>query len=239
MSDAIELRGLTKRYGAARGVTDLTLTVRRGEFYGFIGPNGAGKSTAIRTLLGFLRPTAGSARVLGRDARAEPAVLGRIGYLPAEVRFWPGMRVGQVLALSAALHGTDCAETAKGLCARLGLDVRKRVETLSLGNRKKLGIICALQHAPELLVLDEPTSGLDPLVRREFFALLAEHNARGATVFLSSHDLGDIQRCCTRAAVLRAGRLAAVADIPALSAAGQTLEEEFLKLYREEDAPCC
>ncbi len=237
--DAIALQGLTKTWGAARGVTDLTLTVRQGEFYGLIGPNGAGKSTALRTLLGLLRPTAGTARVLGRDARADPAVLGRIGYLPAEVRFWPGMRVGQVLKFSAGLHGKNCAAAARALCARLGLDMRKKVETLSLGNRKKLGIVCALQHTPELLILDEPTSGLDPLIRREFFALLAEHNARGATVLLSSHDLGDVQRCCHRAAMLRQGRLAAVLEMPALAAAGQTLEEEFLRTYREGAAPCC
>lgn len=231
---AIETKGLTKRYGAARGVEDLDLCVERGAFYGLIGPNGAGKSTTERLLLGLLRPTAGSMRVLGRDVRADTeAILRRVGYLPSESRFWPGTRVSEVLALSAALHGRDCAAAARMLCARLRLDPGQRVERLSLGNRKKLGIVCALQHDPELLILDEPTSGLDPLIRREFFDLLAERHAAGATVFLSSHDLGDVQRLCARAAVLRAGRLAAVLDIPALTAAGKDLETEFLAYYQD------
>lgn len=229
---AIELEHLTKTYGKARGVADLSLRVEAGEFYGFIGPNGAGKSTTIRTLLGLLRPTAGRARVLGLDSwRQSEAVLARVGYLPAETAFWPGLRVREVLALSAGLRGRDCAAAARQLCERLGLDPGKRAQALSLGNRKKLGIICALQHDPELLILDEPTSGLDPLVRREFFDLLAERNARGVTVFLSSHDLGDVQRHCHRAAILRQGRLAAVAAPPALTAAGQSLEDVFLQCY--------
>ena len=230
----IETQNLTKRYGAARGVEGLALQVQTGEFYGLIGPNGAGKSTTERLLLGLLRPTAGTARVLGLDVGAQrEQVLARVGYLPSESRFWPGTTVGEVLALSAALRGRDCAAAARELCARLRLDPQKRVERLSLGNRKKLGIVCALQHDPALLILDEPTSGLDPLIRREFFDLLAERHARGATVFLSSHDLADVQRLCTRAAVLRAGKLAAVLNIPALTAAGKDLETEFLKYYRE------
>ena len=235
---AIETNGLTKHYGTARGLEGLTLTVAQGAFYGLIGPNGAGKSTTERLLLGLLRPTAGTARVLGLDPVTQTgALLARVGYLPSENRFWPGTRVGEVLALSAALRGRDCAAAARRLCERLRLDPGKRVEQLSLGNRKKLGIVCALQHDPELLILDEPTSGLDPLIRREFFDLLAEHNARGATVFLSSHDLGDVQRLCARAAVLRAGKLAAVLDIPALTAAGKDLETEFLAYYQKGSGP--
>lgn len=238
--NAIELKGLTKCYRGIPAVEGLDLCVAQGEMFGLLGPNGAGKSTVIRTLLGLLRPTAGTACVLGRNVQAgSAAVLADVGYLPAELHFRPGMRVGQVLAFSAGLRGKNCAANARALCERLGLDTRKRVETLSLGNRKKLGIVSALQHDPGLLVLDEPTSGLDPLVRREFFTLLAEHNARSATVFLSSHELGDIQRCCRRAAVLRGGRLAAIVDIAALTAAGKTLEEEFLRYYREGDVPCC
>ncbi len=235
---AIETQDLTKRYGRARGLESLTLTVEQGAFYGLIGPNGAGKSTAERLLLGLLRPTAGTVRVLGLDPVTDTqALLARVGYLPAESRFWPGTRVGEVLALSAALRGRDCVAAARHLCERLRLDPGKRVEQLSLGNRKKLGIVCALQHDPELLILDEPTSGLDPLIRREFFDLLAEHNARGATVFLSSHDLSDVQRLCARAAVLRAGKLAAVLDIPALTAAGKQLETEFLTYYQKGGGP--
>lgn len=219
--NAIETHGLTKTYGRARGIEDLTLTVREGEFFGFIGPNGAGKSTTIRTLLGLLRPTAGHARVLGQDVtQKQGALLARVGYLPGETNFWPRLRVREVLALSAGLRGRDCAGRAKELCERLQLDPGKRVEALSLGNRKKLGIVCALQHDPELLILDEPTSGLDPLMQREFFALLAERSANGTTVFLSSHILAEVQQHCTRAAVLREGRLLACDAVTALAQAG-------------------
>lgn len=216
--NAIQTQNLTKSYGRARGVTELDLTVPQGAFFGFIGPNGAGKSTTIRTLLGLLQPTAGSARVLGLDpVRQKNALLAKVGYLPGEANFWPGMRVGQVLALSAALRGRDCTAAAAKLCGRLQLDPTLRVEALSLGNRKKLGIVCALQHDPELLILDEPTSGLDPLIQREFFDLLAQRNARGVTVFFSSHVLAEVQRHCTRAAIIRQGRLIACGSVEDLA----------------------
>ena len=205
---AIETKGLTKYYGRARGIEDLDLCVEEGEIYGFIGPNGAGKSTTIRTLLGLIRKTRGEARVLGMDAEKEKeAILREVGYLPAEAAFYAGMRVGEVLDFSARLRKKDCREEARRLCERLSLDPAKKVGELSLGNRKKVGIVAALQHRPRLYILDEPTSGLDPLIQREFFSLLRERSEEGATVFLSSHVLSEIGRYCRRAGILRDGRL--------------------------------
>ena len=218
VTNAIETVGLTKSYGRARGVVDLNLTVPSGEFFGFIGPNGAGKSTTIRTLLGFIAPTGGSARVLGMDIRTNREdILRAVGYLPSEAVFHPGMKVKDVLKLSAGLRGVDCTGRARQLCERMQLDPARKVEQLSFGNRKKVGIVCALQHDPRLLILDEPTSGLDPLMQREFFAILKERHEEGATIFLSSHVLSEIQRNCQRAAIIREGRLIACDSVEALS----------------------
>ena len=222
--DAIKTQGLTKYYGKARGVENLDLTVEQGDFFGFIGPNGAGKSTTIRTLLGLISPSAGSASVLGLDAvRDRTAILRRVGYLPSEAVFYGGMRVREVLKLSAELRKKDCAAEAARLCERLQLDPAAKVGALSYGNRKKVGIVCALQAEPELLILDEPTGGLDPLMQREFFQILRERNEAGTTVFLSSHVLSEVQRNCARAAVIRAGRVVACDRVEALSSAGAKL----------------
>ena len=216
--EAIQTQALTKFYGKARGIRELSLQVEQGEFFGFIGPNGAGKSTTIRCLLGLITPTSGSARVLGLDIGADrKEILTRIGYLPSEAVFYRGMRVREVLKLSADLRGKNCTREAEALCERLQLDTAKKVEELSLGNRKKVGIVCALQHRPELLILDEPTSGLDPLMQREFFSILQERNREGATVFLSSHILSEIQRNCTRAAIIREGTLLACGSVEELA----------------------
>ncbi|MGI6200278.1 MAG: ABC transporter ATP-binding protein [Christensenellales bacterium] len=206
----IKTHGLTKTYGKARGVDGLDLTVEAGEFFGFIGPNGAGKSTTIRLLLGLIRPTGGSAEVLGRSVAADRvAILSQVGYMPSEAAFYGDMRVRDALRFSAALRHMDCAAEAKTLCDALALDPARRIEDLSLGNRKKVAIVCALQHRPPLYILDEPTSGLDPLMQQAFFALLAQRHAQGATVFLSSHALWEIQRYCNRAAIIRQGRIVA------------------------------
>ena len=217
---AIQTSHLTKRYGQARGILDLNLAVEKGEFFGFIGPNGAGKSTTIRALLGLIRPSGGSATLLGLDAAQNRTdILARVGYLPSESAFYPGMRVRDVLMLSAGLRGANCDGAARELCARLQLDPARRVDELSFGNRKKVGIVCALQHMPELLILDEPTSGLDPLIQRAFFSILEERNRAGTTVFFSSHVLSEIQRHCHRAAIIREGRLIACDSVEALSRA--------------------
>ncbi len=168
--DAIRIEDLTKYYGKHRGIERLSLTVSEGEFFGFIGPNGAGKSTTIRTLLGMIYPTSGHASVLGYDIAAQRTkILEQTGYLPSEAVFYPGMRVRDILKLSADLRRKDCRELSRQLCSRLQLDTAKKAEELSFGNRKKAAIVCALQHDPKLLILDEPTSGLDPLMQREFF----------------------------------------------------------------------
>ncbi|MBR2403208.1 MAG: ABC transporter ATP-binding protein [Lachnospiraceae bacterium] len=215
---AIVTTNLTKYYGKSRGIVDLNLTVNKGEFFGFIGPNGAGKSTTIRTFLGLIKRSDGSASVLGLDIEKDKEkILERIGYLPSETTFYAGMRVRDVLKFSADLRGKDCSEEAKILCERLQLDTSKKVDELSFGNKKKVAIVCALQHKPELLILDEPTSGLDPLMQREFFQILQERNAEGTTIFLSSHILAEVQRNCTRAGIIREGKLIACGSVEALS----------------------
>lgn len=216
--NAIQTSELTKYYGKKRGIINLDLTVREGEFFGFIGPNGAGKSTTIRTLLGLISPSSGKAQVLGRDIiRGKTGILSEVGYLPSEAVFYPGMKVKDILGLSSALRKKNCMDEAMLLCDRLQLDPGRKIDELSFGNRKKAGIICALMHRPRLLIFDEPTSGLDPLMQREFFDIVRERNAEGATVFLSSHVLSEIQRNCSRAAIIREGRVIACDSVEALS----------------------
>ena len=215
--NAIETNKLTKYYGKSRGIIDLDLAVEQGEFFGFIGPNGAGKSTTIRTLLGLIQPTTGSARILGKDILTEKeAILAQVGYLPSEAMFYSGMRVKDVIKLSADLRKKDCRKEAENLCRRLDLDTSKKVEELSFGNRRKVSIVCALQHNPAVCILDEPTSGLDPLMQREFFSILKELHEQGTTIFLSSHILSEIQRNCTRAAIIREGRIIACDSVEVL-----------------------
>ena len=170
---AIETHNLTKYYGKARGIIDVSLSVDEGDFFGFIGPNGAGKSTTIRTLLGLISATDGKAEVFGKDiVTHKNEILSNVGFLPSETMFYNGMTVSETIAFSAKLRKKDCADEAKKLCERFELDVSRKVNELSLGNRKKVSIVCALQHNPKLFILDEPTSGLDPLMQREFYDVL-------------------------------------------------------------------
>ena len=223
----IQTTNLTKSYGRARGVTDLTLHVPAGCCFGFIGPNGAGKSTTIRTLLGLISPTSGSASVMGLDCvKDRTAILVQVGYMPSEALFYPDMRVSEVIRLSADLRKRDCRAEAAALCEALELDTRKKIRELSLGNRKKVSIVCAMQHRPALYVLDEPTSGLDPLVQRAFWSLLEERRLEGAAVFLSSHVLYEVQRYCDRAAIIREGRLVAEGATAELD-----IENKFFDYY--------
>ena len=236
---AITAENLVKYYGKARGIDGLNLEVETGDFFGFIGPNGAGKSTTIRTLLGLISPTSGKAQVLGMDiGKNNRGILQRVGYLPSDTAFYNGMRVREILKLSADLRKKDCGKAADELCERLQLDRDRKVEDLSFGNRKKVGIVCALQHDPELLVLDEPTGGLDPLMQHEFFSILQERNRKGTTVFLSSHILSEIQRHCSRAAVIREGKIIACDSVDKLSESSArrvTLRGNI----RREDLPRC
>ena len=216
--EAIKTVKLTKYYGKSRGIVNLDLSVGQGEFFGFIGPNGAGKSTTIRTMVGLISPTSGEARILGMNVQTDrKAILKKIGYLPSEATHYSGMKVKDILKLSADLRGVDCSAEAAVLCERLQLDASRRVDELSFGNKKKVSIVCALQHTPELLILDEPTGGLDPLMQKEFFDILKERNEQGATVFLSSHILSEIGRHCTRAAMIRDGSMIACDSVSALS----------------------
>ena len=213
----IKTENLTKYYGKARGIIGLDLLVQQGECFGFIGPNGAGKSTTIRTLLGLIAPTSGTASVLGKDIVTEKqAILRETGYLPSEAVFYNGMKVKDILKFSAGLRGKDCSKEAALLCERLDLDVSRKADELSFGNRKKVAIVCALQSNPKLLILDEPTGGLDPLMQHEFFEIIRERNKNGTTIFISSHILSEVQNNCTRAAVIREGRIIACDNVDAL-----------------------
>ena len=215
---AMEAAGLTKYYGKSRGIAGVDLSVEEGDFFGFIGPNGAGKSTTIRTFLGLIKSTGGSARIFGMDTQKERTdILSEVGYLPSETTFYSGMKVKDVIRLSADLRKKKCRKEAKKLCERLELDTEKKVEELSFGNRKKVGIVCALQHKPRLCILDEPTSGLDPLMQREFFSILKERNEKGTTIFLSSHILSEVQHYCNRAAIIRDGQIVACDSVEALA----------------------
>ncbi len=214
MDTVIETRKLTKFYGKSRGILDVDLSVGQGEIFGFIGPNGAGKSTTIRTLLSLIHRTSGEAYVFGLDTETHrKEILARVGYLPGEVFYYDRMRAADLLEYSASFYKKDCSARIKELADSLELDLNKRIEDMSLGNKKKVGIIQGLLHSPELIILDEPTSGLDPLMQRRFFELIKAENERGATVLFSSHILSEVQRICSRVAIIREGKIVSVQRI--------------------------
>lgn len=213
----IEVSNLTKYYGKSRGIIDVSFNVEEGEIFGFIGPNGAGKSTTIRLLLSLIHPTSGSAKVFGKDVTVHgPQIRREIGYLPSEVFYYEGMRVIDLLKYSASFYNKDCSKRMQELSDLMELELNRRISDLSLGNKKKVGIVQGLQHSPQLLFLDEPTAGLDPLMQRKFFNLIREENARGVTVFFSSHILGEVQRLCNRVGIIREGRIVEISDIHTL-----------------------
>src|SRR5262245_28791165 len=197
----IETQALTKRYGAVRGIEDVTMSVTAGEVFGFLGPNGAGKTTMIRTLLDLQRPTSGAARVFGLDSRRDSrAIRARLGNLPGDFTMDAKLSGNDLLRYCAAVRGMDGLGAAPQLAQRFEANLERTAGTLSKGNRQKIGLIQALFHEPDLLVLDEPTSGLDPLMQEEFLKVLGEHRDRGGTIFLSSHDLAEVERICDRVA---------------------------------------
>ena len=205
---AISIQNLTKYYGKHKAVDGLSLNVERGDIFGFLGPNGAGKSTTIRSLLGLIAFQEGEAEILGMDVKTHHReILSKIGYMPSEAMFYPSMKVKEVIRFAADMRKLDCTAEAQMLCERLQVDQNKRIEELSLGNRKKVSIVCAMQHKPELFIFDEPTSGLDPLMQAEFFKLIMEYNKQGTTCFLSSHVLSEIKKYCKHAAIIREGKL--------------------------------
>lgn len=210
---------LTKFYGKHRGVLDLNLEVRQGEIFGYLGPNGAGKTTTIRLLLDFIRPSGGRATLWGLDAHRESqAIRRRVGYLPGELALYDRLTGQELLRYLANLRGGVTWSYVEALARRLECDLSRPIRTLSRGNKQKLGLLQALMHRPELLILDEPTSGLDPLMQQEFYRLLAEVRAEGRTVFLSSHNLPEVERICDRVGIIREGRLIAVEEVAALKA---------------------
>jgi len=214
---AIEITNLTKRYPGKLALDGLNLIVQQGEIFGYLGPNGAGKSTTIRLLLDLIRPTAGSARILGMESRRQSVAIKRhLGNLPAEVRLWDHLTGTQVLQYLCGLRPGSDWRYACELADRLDLDMVLHVRDYSTGNRRKLGLIQALMHRPSLLILDEPTTGLDPLVQQTFYELMREIRAEGRTVFLSSHMLAEVENICDRVAILRDGRLEAVERIDSL-----------------------
>lgn len=226
--NVIEINNLTKTYGKARGISDISFNVEQGEIFGFIGPNGAGKSTTIRTLLSLIYPTSGSAKIFGKDCiQFAPEIKKEIGYLPSEVFYYDNMKVKDLLSYSASFYKKDCRKRIKELAEIMDLDLNKKIDDLSLGNKKKVGIVQGLLHEPKLIILDEPTSGLDPLMQQKFFELLEDENKKGATILFSSHILTEVQRLCNRVAIIKEGKLVAVEKI-------STLKENTHKKFKIE-----
>lgn len=206
--NVIEINNLTKYYGKERGIIDVNFNVEEKEIFGFIGPNGAGKSTTLRTLLGLIYPTSGSAKIFGKDCIKQGTELKKeIGYLPSEVFYYDKMKVIDLLRYSASFYKKDCSKRMKELAEVMDLDLNKKIDDLSFGNKKKVGIVQGLLHEPKLIILDEPTGGLDPLMQQRFFELLQDENKKGATILFSSHILGEVQRLCNRVAIIKEGKI--------------------------------
>jgi len=205
--NVVEIKDLTKNYRKSRGIIDVNLNIEEGEIFGFIGPNGAGKSTTIRTLLGLIYPSKGTATIFGKNCIEHPEVRKELGYLPSEVFYYDNMRVIDLLKYSASFYKKDCTKRINELAEIMDLDLKKKIDDLSFGNKKKVGIVQGLLHEPKLIILDEPTSGLDPLMQQKFFELIGQENKKGATVFFSSHILGEVQKMCSRVAFIKEGKI--------------------------------
>ena len=217
MDTVISIRNLTKRYGKNLAIQDINLDVMRGEIFGYLGPNGSGKTTTIRTLLDFIRPTKGVVSVLGLDSRADSAqIRKRIGYLPGDIALYEKMTGRQLLKYIDGLRGGLDWEFVIQLAERFEARLDQPIRTLSKGNKQKIGLIQAFMHAPELVIMDEPTNGLDPLMQQEFYKLVEETNKRGATIFVSSHIVPEIERLCSRVGIIRKGKLVAVEEVEKL-----------------------
>nr|WP_309100463.1 ABC transporter ATP-binding protein [Fredinandcohnia onubensis] len=226
--NVIEIQNLTKMYGKARGIEDISFHVEEGEIFGFIGPNGAGKSTTIRTMLSLIYPTSGSAKIFGKDTvQFSSEIKKEIGYLPSEVFYYDNMKVKDLLKYSASFYKKDCSKRIKELAEMMELDLNRKIDDLSLGNKKKVGIVQGLLHEPKLVILDEPTSGLDPLMQQRFFDLLEEENKKGVTILFSSHILSEVQRLCDRVAIIKEGKIVTVEKI-------STLKENNFKRFEVE-----
>jgi ABC-2 type transport system ATP-binding protein len=215
--DVIKFNKLTKYYGDVKGCENVDFNVKEGEIFGFIGPNGAGKSTTIRTMLSLIYPTTGSVSIFGKDAIIDgPEIRKEIGYLPSEIFYYDKMKVIDLLEYSASFYDKDCNDRIHELATIMELDLDRKIQDLSYGNKKKVGIVQGLLHSPKLLILDEPTSGLDPLMQQKFFKLIKEENKKGATVLFSSHILSEVQQLCDRVAIIKDGEIISIQDIKAL-----------------------
>jgi ABC-2 type transport system ATP-binding protein len=234
---AIRTSKLSKDYGAGRGLFELDLEVSPREVFGYLGPNGSGKTTTIRLLMDMVRPTSGTAYVFGLDCRRDSvAVKRKVGYLPGDLPQFGSLRGKEVVAYLGGLRGGVDLDAVRKLAERFDLDLGRRFREYSSGNKRKLGILLAFMHSPELLILDEPTNGLDPLNQQEFYELLHEARDGGATIFLSSHILSEVEHVCDRVGILRAGKLVRVADLAELRKSGETsLEQIFLSYYSESE----
>lgn len=207
----ITIDHLSKSYGRHLALDQLSLTVEKGEIFGFLGSNGAGKSTSIRCLLGLIKYRKGKVTLFNDRYHSLEESLDHIGYMPSEAMFYPNMTVKQVIDFAAKAHPNyDCKREADRLCKLLEVPLQKKIQDLSLGNRKKVSIVCALQHQPDLLILDEPTSGLDPLMQERFFQIILDAKEKGKTCFLSSHVLSEVKAYCDRVAIIKKGKLLAV-----------------------------
>lgn len=237
--NVIEIDKLTKYYGKARGIIDVSFNIEEGEIFGFIGPNGAGKSTTIRTLMSLIYPNSGTAKIFGKDCIKDGVEIRKnVGYLPSEVFYYDNMKVINLLKYSASFYGKIDMNRIKYLAEIMDLDLNKKIDDLSYGNKKKVGIVQGLLHSPKLIILDEPTSGLDPLIQQRFFDLISEENKKGATVLFSSHILSEVQKLCTRVGIIKEGRIVKVENIDVLQNTNYkkysiTMKDEIEKGYFE------
>lgn len=228
----IEIKNLTKYYGKHRGIEHVSFEVEKGDIFGFLGPNGAGKSTTMRSMLGFLNYQ-GDIKIFGKDAKTNhETILKDVGYLPSEVMFYPSMKVSDVIKFAADARAMDCGAEAEMICDTLKLDTKRKINELSLGNRKKVSIVCAMQHKPKLFIFDEPTSGLDPLMQNSFFSLVLKYVATGTTCMLSTHVLAEASRYCNRVAFMREGSLVEAGLLSDLTK-DKSLEDLFMSFYAD------
>ena len=212
--EAIKITNLTKSYGKSRGIKNVNLEIKEGEIYGFIGPNGAGKSTTIKTLLNFIFPTSGSAKILGKDIVSESKLIKEFtSYVPSEVRYYSDVKVKDILNYAASFFDYYDDQYLNELCSELEVELDKKIEELSLGNKKKVAIVQALLSNPKIVILDEPTNGLDPLIQQKLFNILLKEKAKGKTIFLSSHNLSEIEKFCDRVAVIKEGEIIDILDL--------------------------
>lgn len=224
----IEINHLSKSYGKARGIVDVSLSIHEGEIFGFIGPNGAGKSTTIRCILNLIHPDEGNAMIMGMDSQSQSVeILKEVGYLPSEVFYYENMRVKDLLNYSASFYKKDCTAKIKELSEYFELNLNQKIDECSYGNKKKVGIIQGLLHSPKLIILDEPTGGLDPLMQKKFFDLIKQENKKGTTILFSSHILSEVQNVCDRVAIIKEGKIVQVEKISALR------ENSYKKVYLE------